>query len=205
MSCKRTGLALLVLLSLLFTALYYAQKKLDEYFSQPRIDKTMLFTVNSGSNYSKLGNHLKTQGLVSDLLLWKVIGKLHPQLTDIKSGTYQFNEGATIEDILAIVNRGVEYQFKVTFVEGSTFKEWVAILNNAEMLNPIEKNEQQILAMLGSPYSKLEGLLFPETYHYTASMSAYNIIETAYQKQLSVLDKLWAAKRGPKFTIENTL
>ena len=144
--------------------------------------------------FSRLGERLAKQAIVEDLRWWKVAGKFHPELTKIKSGTYQFQEGASLKDILTILNKGIEHQFKVTFVEGSTFKEWLAILNDAQALTPVQQSETEILQLLGSSYQKLEGLLLPETYHYHASMSALKIIEKAYLHQQQILEKLWAER-----------
>jgi UPF0755 protein len=188
---KKINIALLFFLILLLSSFFVVQKKIEDYLLVPRIERTALFTVNAGSNFSRLGNRLLEQGIVDELLWWKVIGKLHPQLTKIKSGTYQFEKGFTLQDILLLLNKGIEHQFKVTFVEGSTFKEWIATLKNAKSLAPLQHSEKEILQQLGSEHQKLEGLLQPETYHYHASMSAFKIIEKAYQHQLQVLEKLW--------------
>lgn len=194
MAIKKISLVLIIFFTVVFAVLYFAQKKIDQYFTMPRIDKTMLFTVSNGSNFSRLGMNLEKQGIITDLIWWKAIAKLHPELTSIKSGTYQFQEGSNIEDILAVLNKGIEYQFKVTFVEGTTYQEWLAVLNNAPNLQPLNKSETEILMQLGSPFTKLEGLLLPETYYYSANMSAFEIIKKAYQQQVRVLDKLWAER-----------
>jgi len=191
MALNKITVTLLILLTLLCATVFIAQQKIEDYLTISRIDKTMLFTVKAGSNFARLGNRLAEQSIVNDLTWWKVVGKLYPELTNIKSGTYQFQEGASLEDILTILNVGIEHQFKVTFVEGSTFKEWLAILNSAQFLKPLDKSEPEILQLLGSPYTKLEGLLFPETYHYHAQMDALKIIRRAYDHQQQVLDKLW--------------
>ena len=192
MMLKKVSIALLIFFTLLLAGLFLVQKKIEDYLTMPRIDNPLLFTVNPGSNFSRLGERLVEQSIVSDLSWWKVTAKLHPELTKIKSGTYQFQEGASLKDILTVLNKGIEHQFKVTFVEGSTFKEWLATLESAQALAPLKQSETEILQQLGSPHQKLEGLLQPETYHYHASMSGFKIIEKAYLHQQQVLDKLWA-------------
>lgn len=194
MAIKKITLVILILSVLLLASVFFVQQKIDHYLTVPRIDKTLLFTVNAGSNFSRLGERLVEQALITDLTWWKVIGKLQPELTKIKLGTYRFQEGANLQDMLAIVNKGIEHQFKVTFVEGSTFKEWLTILNTTQTLAPLDKSEKEILQQLGSPYHKLEGLLLPETYYYHAQMSAFKIIKKAYLEQLQLLEKLWAER-----------
>lgn len=194
MSFKKIASAFSILFTLAIIALFFGKQQIDDYLSLPRIDKTQLLSVKEGSNFSRLGDNLLAQSIVTDLRWWKVIGKLHPELTKIRSGTYQIKEGSNLQDILLIVNNGKEYQFKVTLVEGSTFKDWAENLNNAEQLGALQKTEAQILEALNIPYKKLEGLLFPETYHYSADMSAFKIVKKAYQHQSAVLAKQWAER-----------
>ena len=194
MSFKKITILLAVLCMVLLAVVFTVQQKVEHYLSMPRIETAQLFTVQAGSNFSRLGHRLAEQAIIDDLSWWKVTGKLHPQLTKIKSGTYQFPAGANLQQILSILNAGIEHQFKVTFVEGSTFNEWLSTLANAQALTPLQKNEAQLLQLLGSAHQKLEGLLFPETYHYHAGMSALKVIERAYLHQQQVIDKLWAER-----------
>ncbi len=194
MTFKKMGIVLALLCVVLAGVFFTVQQKIERYLSVPRIEKTQLFTVKAGSNFSRLGSHLAEQSIIDDLSWWKVTGKLYPQLTKIKSGTYQFPAGANLQQILSILNKGIEHQFKVTFVEGSTFNEWLSTLANAQALAPLQKNEAQLLQQLGSAHQKLEGLLFPETYHYHAGMSALKVIERAYLHQQQILETLWAAR-----------
>ena len=194
MSFKKIAGVISFLFALAIIALFYAKQQVDNYLTEPRLDKTQLIVVQDGSNFSRLGDQLLAQSIVTDLNWWKVIGKLHPELTRIRSGTYQIKEGFNLVDILSEINTGKEHQFRVTFVEGSTFKEWLVGINNAELLQPLQKTEAEIIAALAIPHKKLEGLLFPETYHYRANMSAFAIIKKAYIHQNSVLEKLWSER-----------
>jgi len=191
---KKIKFALLVLLALLSIGLYLIYDKVETYLSVPRIQTTELFVVSAGSNFSRLGNQFIEKGLIENTLWWKITGKLYPALTRIKLGTYQFEKGANLRDILVLLSQGLEHQFKVTFVEGSTFKEWLKILNKTEHLSALNQSEGQLLSKLGSSTLNLEGLLFPETYHFHENMPAFKIIEKAYLHQQQVLAKLWAGR-----------
>jgi len=194
MSVKKIAGALVILSVLGAMLLFFAKQELESYLSLPRLDKTQLITVPAGSNFSRLGEDLVGQSIIADLHWWKVVGKLYPELTQIRSGTFEIVEGFSLQDILLTITTGKEFQFKVTFVEGSTFKEWLVSLNSAEHLQPLQKSEAELLAALNINHPKLEGLLFPETYYYSANMSAYKIIEQAYQHQAAVLQRLWAER-----------
>lgn len=188
---KKIGLVLLFLCVVLAVALLWTKQQIDSYLDTPRVQQTQLFTLPDGSYFSHLAPQLIDQGLLDNKRWWKIVSKLRPELTKIKSGTYELPKDASLEQILIILTSAREFQFKLTFVEGSTYKDWQVIFNNAEHLQPLQQTEQVLLANLGSSFTKLEGLLFPETYHYTANMSALSIVKKAYLHQQSVLDKLW--------------
>lgn len=191
---KKVGVLLLIVIISITVAYFVVQHKVENYLNTPRIEKTVIFTVNSGSNFARLGRGFVKQSIIKDVYWWKLVGKLHPELTKIKSGTYEFQEGSNLNHILLLLNKGIEHQFKVTFVEGSTFKEWLKILENAPYLAALNKDESEILAQLGSSKTKLEGLLLPETYHYRANMPVLDIIAKAYDHQQRVIERLWAER-----------
>jgi len=191
---KKIGLAAALLIVIVIGMVGWAKQQVDSYLNTPRVAETQLFTLAEGSYFSHLAPQLMEQGLLDSDRWWKVVAKLHPELTHLKSGTYQLPEAASLQQILTILNSGRDYQFKVTFVEGSTYKDWLQTLSNAERIKPIVEDEQAILAKLGSTSPKLEGLLFPETYHYSADMSAFSIIKKAYLHQQRVVEKLWAER-----------
>jgi UPF0755 protein len=192
MPIKKIIFSLFFLISLVLGSVIWGQKKLNHYLNTALVTQPTVFTINNGSNFHRLGANLLKTEIITDLTWWKVLGKLHPELINIKSGTYQFEEGFTLNDILMMVNEGIEHQFIITFVEGSTFKEWLPILNNAPFIKPLQETEAQILKRLKSSHKKLEGLLFPETYHYSAGMTAFQIIKKSYINQQQILEKSWA-------------
>ncbi|MEL0660243.1 endolytic transglycosylase MltG [Psychromonas arctica] len=191
---KKIGFVLLFLCVVVAVALLWSKQQIDAYLGSPRAQETQLFTLADGSYFSHLAPQLIDQDLLDSQRWWKVVSKLRPELTKIKSGTYELPKGASLEQILVILTSGHEYQFKLTFVEGSTYKDWQTIFTNAEHIQPLQQTEQELLTALKSSSTKLEGLLFPETYHYTADMSAFSIVKKAYLHQQRVLEKLWAER-----------
>ena len=193
---KKIMLALLFLGVVIIAVLLWGKQQLNAYLQTPIVKTEQLFTLPDGSYFSHLAPQLMEQGLLNNDNWWKVLSKLRPDLTHIKSGTYLLPKGATLEDLLIIFNEGKGFQFKLTFVEGSTYKDWLRIIAKAEKIKPLEDSEEALLLKLGSTAPNIEGLLFPETYHYTANMSAYSIIKKAYLHQQTILNKLWAEREA---------
>jgi len=193
---KKILLVFLFLGVAILGALIWGKQQLNAYLETPRVNEEQLFTLPDGSYFSHLAPQLIAQGLLDNDRWWRVLSKLRPELTHIKSGTYLLPKGASLEELLVIFNEGKAFQFKLTFVEGSTYKDWLNVLAKAKQLKPLEYSEADLLSKLGSKETKIEGLLFPETYHYTANMSAYSVIKKAYLHQQAVVKKLWE-KRDP--------
>jgi len=196
MNLKKIAIGLVVLIALVVTAAFVAQQKINTYLTDPLIDHPLIFTLPSGSSYHSLGNQLLEQHILTDLSWWKVVGKLHPELTHIKSGTYEFENGFTLEQILNTLNEGKEFQYKITFIEGSTFKELLKQLNEVESLTPLNKTEAEVLSALNIPFSKMEGLLHPETYYYSAGVSTFELIKKAHLDQKKIIQKLWKEREA---------
>ena len=191
---KKLALVLLFIGITVVGTLLWAQQQVELYLTSPRVQETQLFTLEEGRYFSHLGTQLVGVGLLDNTTWWKVISKLKPELTKIKAGTYQLKKGASLQEILTELTTGRQFEFKLTFVEGSTYKDWLIILQEAEHLQPLKEIEQSLLEKLGSPHKKIEGLLFPETYHYTVNMTAFSLIKKAYLHQQTVLAKQWKGR-----------
>ena len=141
MFLKKAAITLSIIIILTIGTLIYIQQQLTEYLKIPLIDKTQLFVVKPGCHFSLLGKQFLDAGIVTHVGWWRLLAKRYPELTAIKSGTYELREGSNLLDILTLINKGKEYQYKVTFVEGSTFKEWLLNIQKESVLRPLKKQK----------------------------------------------------------------
>lgn len=63
----------------------------------------------------------------------RLLPRLHPELVHIKAGTYEIPSNATLQQLIKEMVAGHEYQFTITFIEGSTFAEWQQQLAKAKV------------------------------------------------------------------------
>ncbi|ATF10482.1 protein YceG like [Candidatus Enterovibrio altilux] len=124
--------------------------------------------------------------------------KTHPELTQIKAGTYQLTPHISLADAFNIFSVGKEHQFAITFVEGSTFKEWRAIINQFQFLKHDSSllSEKEIATKLDLSSNKVEGMLLPETYYFVAGESDMSIFRRASNQLQVVLDSAWKAREA---------
>ncbi|ENC9834482.1 endolytic transglycosylase MltG [Vibrio fluvialis] len=193
------------LVSLLFTLLalaavgyFYVTKQVDVYLSQPLdIQSEQLVTIPSGTSLNGALSLMTKHGWIDSQFAEKLVRRFHPELTQIKAGTYQLMPDMKLAQALKLLVSGKEHQFAITFVEGSRFSEWMAILEQNKQLKHTltESSEADIAKQLGIEQSKLEGLFLAETYHFTKGVSDLDILKRAHRKLEGVLNSAWETRQ----------
>jgi UPF0755 protein len=189
----------LALVALIAAAGYiYITKQVEQYITQPlQIEQEQIFTIKPGTSFSRVLADLTEEQYIAQSDVVKLVRRLHPELTQLKAGTYLLEPGLNLTQALEVFKQGKEHQFSITFVEGSTFKEWREALVNASYLEHEISglSEAEIAKLLGIEHEKLEGLLLAETYHYTFGTSDLDILQRAAQKLQQVLDQQWQTRQ----------
>ncbi|AVH32560.1 endolytic transglycosylase MltG [Vibrio fluvialis] len=193
------------LVSLLFTLLalaavgyFYVTKQVDVYLSQPLdIQSEQLVTIPSGTSLNGALSLMTKHGWIDSQFAEKLVRRFHPELTQIKAGTYQLMPDMKLAQALQLLVSGKEHQFAITFVEGSRFSEWMATLEQNEQLKHTltESSEADIAKQLGIEQSKLEGLFLAETYHFTKGVSDLDILKRAHRKLEGILNSAWETRQ----------
>ncbi|MBY7814723.1 endolytic transglycosylase MltG [Vibrio fluvialis] len=193
------------LVSLLFTLLalaavgyFYVAKQVDVYLSQPLdIQSEQMVTIPSGTSLNGALSLMTKHGWIDSQFAEKLVRRFHPELTQIKAGTYQLMPDMKLAQALKLLVSGKEHQFAITFVEGSRFSEWMAILEQNEQLKHTltESSEADIAKQLGIEQSKLEGLFLAETYHFTKGVSDLDILKRAHRKLEGILNSAWETRQ----------
>ncbi|KXF81709.1 endolytic transglycosylase MltG [Enterovibrio coralii] len=192
-------LALLILFLALAAAggTYWAYGQIESYVASPiNPENETLIVVPDGANYHSFTRKLVAEGVVDTSPWARWAAKTHPELTKLKAGTYQVEPGTSLADLFALVRSGKEHQFSITFVEGSTFKEWREALANSNYLvhDTQALSEKDIAQKLGLKEEKLEGLLLPETYHYVAGESDLSVLKRANVQLNRALNEAWGER-----------
>jgi len=136
-----------------------------------------LLTIVKGSSVSSFSKILVNKGWLANRFWLRSYARLYPDKVKIKAGTYQLMPNITLSALLEHVSTGKEHQFSVTFIEGSTFKEWLAKLQQQPNLShslsqlTIEEIAQRLMIESSNP----EGWFFPETYAYTQGTLAIDL------------------------------
>ena len=176
---------------------FWSYQQAIKFTEQPvLLEKAQLIEVKPGTSYRKLIREFEKNKWVSNTKWARFTHKISPELTEIKAGTYWVEPNQSLAAVLTQLKTGKEHQFSITFVEGSRFSEWQQQLEKAPYLKHelSELSENEIAKKLGIDRSKLEGLFLAETYHYTAGMSDFDILERSHDALVSVLNAEWETK-----------
>lgn len=191
---KKLFILILLLAVLLSAGASYVWKQTQAYINQPlQLDKPEIITIESGTSFTGVLSQFAELGWAESSDYSALVRRIRPELTSIKAGSFQIAPDMTLAEALAFLTEGKEYQFSITFIEGSRFSEWQQVFAEADMLEHItdKLSEKQIAQRLGIERDKLEGLFLAETYHYTAGMSDLDILKRAHENLNSVLNQHW--------------
>ncbi|GLT17961.1 aminodeoxychorismate lyase [Vibrio zhanjiangensis] len=196
---KKITLSLVCVILLLMAGYFYIAQHVEKYVNQTlALDKEQVYTITSGDSFKRvLAGLIKKQLIKSDSFT-PLLHRFYPQMIEVKAGTYLLTPQMTLKQALELFQAGKEHQFAITFVEGSTFSEWLESLQQAPYLEhkANKLTEAQIAESIGLKKQKVEGLLLAETYHYTLGTSDLDILRRAAAKLQQVLDEQWSKRQA---------
>ncbi|MFD2166546.1 endolytic transglycosylase MltG [Thalassotalea euphylliae] len=176
------------------TVLWGLYFKMSQSMHAPlNLEQTQLIVVKPGANMHKFSKQLVESQLIDSRFWLRNYARLNPDKVAIKSGTYQITPSDTVLSLLDKIVSGKEHQFSMTFVEGSTYKEWLAALSQHPQIKQSTPSldSDSLRALLGVDELNVEGLLFPDTYAFTAGTLDKTLIKRAYVKMQQELDSAW--------------
>jgi len=182
------GIAVFVLITIAFFIL------LEKQMQQPLpVKQVQLLTVEKGSSVSSFAKKLVKQGWIENRFWLRAYARLYPNKVQIKAGTYQVPVNINLQNLLALLASGKEHQFQLTFVEGSSFKQWLAQLHKQPQLTHSLSSltVEQISKQLGIKQSNPEGWFFPETYAFTYGTQDLELLNRAHAEMQLSLAQLW--------------
>ncbi len=160
------------------------------------VHANQIITVEPGTNLRLLLRSLENQEVVSRRWAIKLWVKLNPELANIKAGTYELEQGETLEQLLTKIANAKEKQWSITLIEGQNWKQWKAQLLTAERLKGQDFDEKQFLDSIGNSYTSIEGLLLPDTYNYSSGTKISDIVMRSYDAMNDYLLDAWS-RRDP--------
>jgi len=188
---KRVLLIFLVTFTLFIIAfLLLLEKKIQQPLP---LSQVQLLTVDKGSSISSIAKKLVKEGWIENHFWLRAYARLYLNEVHIKAGTYQIPLSSSLQSLLTLLSSGKEYQFQLTFVEGTSFQQWLAQLKQqpklAQTLSSLTL--AQIAQRLDIKQANPEGWFFPETYAFTQGTVDFQLLKRAHAKMKTALHELW--------------
>ena len=157
------------------------------------IEQDSFLTVKPGSSISSFAKQLQSNQWIDNRFWLRNYGRLFPSKVNIKTGTYFIAKGITLRELISQVVEGKEYQFSITFIEGTRFKDALILISRHQHIEQSLQgfSEETIAQKIGINAKNPEGWLFPDTYSFTAGTSDIALLKRAYNNMKTQLEALW--------------
>jgi UPF0755 protein len=185
------GLALLVLASAL------AGWRLHSALNQPlRLEGERLVEVVPGDTPGGLLNRLEGEGVLDGAFWLRLYWRFNLPGQALHSGEYRLTPQQRARDLLDLWRRGEVVQYRLTLVEGWSFRQVRAALARQEALKQslADLDDQALMARLDLAGVSPEGRFFPDTYRYVRGMSDLDLLRQARDRLDQVLQEEWARR-----------
>ncbi|MGF1609369.1 MAG: endolytic transglycosylase MltG [Kiloniellales bacterium] len=169
-----------LLLPTLLVALGIAAHLLLKSFEAPGpLADERVVVVPRGSGLAAIAQKLEEAGVVSNALMFRLGVRIEGAARTLKAGEYSFPAAVSMRGAMELLQSGKTVIRRITFPEGLTSVELIALLNAADGLSG---------AITEVP---AEGALLPDTYHYSLDDPRAAILERMLVGRDEVLAALW--------------
>ena len=154
------------------------------------------FTVQAGTSLRAVARHLAADGVLFEgESLW-IAGRALGKDRSIQAGVYRLDKPITTQELLQKLARGDVVALELVFVEGSTFKQWLAQLAAETRVRHTlaGKTDAQLREALAIEEPSVEGWLFPNTYRFPPGSADVDIVKRAHAAMAKRLADAWASR-----------
>jgi UPF0755 protein len=148
------------------------------------------FIVKPGWGLGDISRGLEASGLISDSRVFQYVTKSYLRNRTLKAGEYEIKAGASMKEIVELMESGKSILYSVTLPEGLTVQQ-------------IFDRLRAETALEGDLPAKLpdEGTLRPDTYKFTRGAKRSDIIAQMKAAQTKLVDDIWS-RRAPDLLLK---
>ncbi len=154
--------------------------------------------IPSGTSLWALARTMTERGLLAHPYYFVAMAYLHGDQARIKAGEYRLAAGLTPPKLLQRIVAGEVIQYRITLVEGWTFRQAVEALSAHPQFGGedlAELSDADLMSRLGHPGAHPEGRLFPDTYTFPRETSGMAVLRRAFARMERILAEEWAGRR----------
>jgi peptidoglycan lytic transglycosylase G len=167
----------------------------NKWLQQPiaGLQERTTFEVPRGASTRGVASALHARGLLDQPQVWVVWSRLTRRDSELKAGEYELQPGLTPRGLLALLSSGQVLLHGITFIEGSTFADVrnALVANDAVNNENANRNDADIMRLLGEPELHPEGQFFPDTYRFPRGTTDLELLTIAHRRMQDELRKAW--------------
>lgn len=160
--------------------------------------QNITYILTPGTSVKGMLRQLRQQGILQawQAPLFYAFIYYHGAERQLKAGEYAFPLNITPEQLLHKLLKGDVVQHAITFAEGVTFHQALALLWHHPAIKKTlqDTSPVKIMELLGEPGLCAEGLFFPATYYFTRNTSDFDVLQRARQAMQQRLWTAWEAR-----------
>jgi UPF0755 protein len=156
------------------------------------------FSLKEGSSLRSAARQMNEAGVLKSPWQFEMLARLSGHATHVQAGNYEIRGAVSPFKLLEMITSGVRGQDQITVVEGWTFAQLRAVLDQHPALkhDTLGVSETELIARLGIAESSAEGWFLPDTYFFPNGASDVALLQRAHRAMRAQLDALWAARAG---------
>ncbi|MCY4645224.1 MAG: endolytic transglycosylase MltG [Bacteriovoracales bacterium] len=165
------------LLALLWLSLLTVYLYFKPYSGPPQT-----FEIKTGEPFSRINYRLAKKKLISSPRIFHKLALWHSSTEKLRPGLYKISSGMSMSELLGLFREGREILIDVTIAEGKNIFEMDKIFYQKKILREDEflraAKDQTFLSSLGIKAATAEGYLYPDTYKFSPTASAKDLISS---------------------------
>lgn len=142
---------------------------------------SIVFEVRPGEGFASVNGRLQKQGVIHSAKLFHRYAQVQGLMTKFQAGKFEIKEGTTMLGVIDVLVNGTPLLNKVTIPEGKNLYEIAALFEAAGITKAIDfttaAKDPELMQELGIPAPRAEGYLYPDTYQFSESTPASDVIK----------------------------
>ncbi|MBB4102687.1 endolytic transglycosylase MltG [Allorhizobium borbori] len=147
--------------------------------------------VRPGSGTGEIATNLERNGAISDARIFQYMSKIYLGDRTVKAGEYEVKAGASMQEIVDLLESGKSILYSITFPEGLTVAQIFRRLSDDPVL---EGDLPKVIPA--------EGSLSPDTYKFSRGTKREEIISQMRAQHDRLLDQIWL-RRDPELPLKS--
>ena len=183
----------LVLILITFGVTYFT---VSNYINTaPSVKEDTIVAIPKGAGLKQISSTLMNSDVIANDKLFILYILKEGWQDRLKAGEYEFKKGNTMADVASQIVDGDVLLYQVTIPEGLTVREIAKLLDSKGVVDEKEfiaetQNKELLIELLGPDATSYEGYLFPETYSYSRSPTAKELIVLMVERFNAVFEPL---------------